>query len=146
MINENIKNLLTDSTSSIVTPFKNISMVFEDNTIAHAMLILRESNYTQIPVLNYDKKFIGLISLHQIYKKLGEDLFKNFENLENILVKDAIDFHFASIKEDYEIEDVLRLLIDYNFVNILNDNDQFVGMITRSSILKKFNYFSHLHE
>ncbi|EHR36304.1 cyclic-di-AMP-binding protein CbpB [Helcococcus kunzii] len=143
MINEKIEKYINDDTSSIVTPVSNISMVFEENNLAHAMLILKESNYTQIPVLNYDKKFTGLISFHHIYKKLGEKLFDNFDNFDNYYVKDFIDTHNAIVKEDFKLEDVLNLLINYNFINVVSDDGKLVGMITRSSVLKKMNHLSH---
>lgn len=143
MINKKIEKYIKEDTSCIVIPVSNISMVFEENNLAHAMLILKESNYTQIPVLNYDKKFTGLISFHHIYKILGEKLFDNFDNFDNYYVKDFIDTHNASVKEDFELEDVLNLLINYNFINVLSNDGKLVGMITRSSVLKIMNYLVH---
>lgn len=146
MINKETKNLFLNNISCIVTETSNISMVFEDNSLSHAMLILRESNYTQIPVLNYDKKFIGLISLHQIYKKLDEELFNGFENLHNLKVKDYVDEHFAVISENFDLEQVFKLLIDYNFINLVDDENNYKGMITRSAVLKQFNRLAHTHK
>lgn len=143
MINKKIQEFLINNTSSIVTPTSKLSMVFEENRLSHAMLILKESNYTQIPVLNYDKKFTGLISFHHIYKILGEKLFNGFDEFENYTVKDFIDHHYAIINEDYELEDVLNLLINYNFINVISKDGELIGMITRSSILKKMNHLSH---
>lgn len=143
MINKEIQELFLDSENSIVTPFNNIAMVFEDNSIEHSMLILRESNYTQIPVLDYEKKFVGLISLHQIYRKMGENLFTDFDNLRSLKVRDFIDTHYATINENYSLDDVFKLLIDYNFINVVSDDRLYLGMITRSSVLKKFNFLAH---
>lgn len=143
MINDKIENFIDNGTYSIVTPVENISMVFEENKLSHAMLILKESNYTQIPVLNYYKKFIGLISLHHVYRILGEKLFNDFDELNKYYVKDFVDTHFATVKENFDLEDVMSLLIDYNFVNIISEDGKLKGMITRSSILKKTNYLFH---
>ena len=143
MINEKIVKHFFNSEPNIIIPVKNISMVFAENSLLHAMLILKESNYTQIPVLDYDNRFIGLISLHQIYQSLDEDLFKDFDNLSNYKVKNHIDTHFAKIYDDFDLEDVLKLLIDYNFVTVVDKNEKYQGMITRSSILKKTNSLLH---
>lgn len=143
MINERIVKHFLNSEPNLIVPVKNISMVFGDNSLLHAMLILKESNYTQIPVLDYDNRFIGLISLHQIYQSLEEDLFKNFDNLSNYKVKDHIDKHFAKIYNDFILEDVLKLLNDYNFVTVVDKDEKYQGMITRSSILKKTNSLLH---
>lgn len=143
MINERIVKHFFNSEPDFIVPVKNISMVFAENSLLHAMLILKESNYTQIPVLDYDNRFIGLISLHQIYQSLDEDLFKDFDNLSNYKVKDHVDTHFAKIYDDFDLEDVLKLLIDYNFVTVVDKDDKYQGMITRSSILKKTNSLLH---
>lgn len=143
MINERIVKHFFNSEPNIIVPVKNISMVFAENSLLHAMLILKESNYTQIPVLDYDNRFIGLISLHQIYQSLDEDLFKDFDNLSNYKVRDHVDTHFAKIYDDFDLEDVLKLLIDYNFITIVDKNEKYQGMITRSSILKKTNSLLH---
>lgn len=143
MINKKIKNFLRDNTYSILTPLSDISIVFEENKLTHAMLIIKESNYTQIPVLNYDKKFTGLISLHHIYKRLGEEEFMDFDKLSNYYVKDFLDTRYATINEDYDIEEVLKLLIDYNFINVISDDGKLVGMIRRSSVIKKLNHLTH---
>lgn len=143
MINERIVKHFFNSEPDLIVPVKNISMVFGENSLLHAMLILKESNYTQIPVLDYENRFIGLISLHQIYQSLDEDLFKDFDNLSNYKVKDHVDTHFAKIYDDFDLEDVLKLLIDYNFVTVVDKDDKYQGMITRSSILKKTNSLLH---
>lgn len=143
MINERIINHLLNSEPELILPVKNTSMVFADNSLLHAMLILKESNYTQIPVLDFENRFMGLISLHQIYKSLEEDLFKNFDNLSNYKVKDHIDTHYAKVYDDFELEDVLKLLTDYNFVNVIDREEKLKGIITRSSILKKTNSLLH---
>lgn len=143
MINERIVKHFFNSEPNIIVPVKNISMVFAENSLLHAMLILKESNYTQIPVLDYDNRFIGLISLHQIYQSLDEDLFKDFDNLSNYKVRDHVDTHFAKIYDDFDLEDVLKLLIDYNFITIVDKSEKYLGMITRSSILKKTNSLLH---
>lgn len=143
MIDKKVEDIFLDDEYGIMTPLKNISTVFDDNNLSHAMLVLKESNYQQIPVLDYDKKFKGLISLHQIYKSLGENLFGDFEKLYEYKVKDHIDTHFATIHYDYKIEDILKILIDYNFINVIDYDNHFIGMITRSAILKKTNYLVH---
>ncbi len=143
MIDKKIIKHFLNSEPDLIVPVKNITMVFAENSLLHAMLILKESNYTQIPVLDYDNKFVGLISLHQIYKSLDEDTFKNFDKLSDYKVKDHIDMHFAKVYDDFELEDILKLLIDYTFITIVDRDEKYKGMITRSSILKKTNSFLH---
>lgn len=143
MIDKKIQEYFLNGRYSIVNPIKNISMVFEDNNLSHAILILKDSNFKQIPVLNYDKKFIGLISIHHIHQSLGDDFYNEFDSFMKYKIKDFIDTHYAVVEEDFELEDVLNLLVDYNFVNVIDSNGKYIGMITRSTIFKKMNALLH---
>ena len=51
--------------------------------------------------------------------------------------------HFAKVYDDFELEDILKLLINYTFITIVDRDEKYKGMITRSSILKKTNSFLH---
>lgn len=142
MIEKKISDYFLNNTSSIITPYNNISMVFDNNSLAHAILVLKESNYMSIPVLNYDKKFIGLISINKIYRSLDLDNF-TMDVLEKEKVADHIDTHYATVKEDCTFEEILKLLINYNFINVVDENGIYKGMITRSTVLKLTNKLLH---
>ena len=45
--------------------------------------------------------------------------------------------------DDSELEDVLRLLINNNFICITHRNGYFVGIITRKTILERFTNIAH---
>ena len=142
MIEKKISDYFLNNTSSIVTKNNNISMVFYNNSLAHAILVLKESNYMSTPVLNYDKKFIGLISINKIYKSLDLDNF-TMEVLETEIVGDHLDTHYAIVREDFDLEEIFKLLINYNFINVVDDNGIYKGMITRSAVLKLTNNLLH---
>lgn len=146
MIKQSIQNFFNDESSSIVTPYKNISMVFHENNLGHAILILKESNYNQVPVLDYNNKFMGLISIGYIFKSLSKDQFKDNEDWESLLVKDFTDQHYATCTPDTELEDVMNLLVNYNFINVIDDEGIFLGIITRSAVLKKVNHLLHNYD
>lgn len=143
MINTTIKNLLLEDKKSIVTPLDNVSMVFADNSLLHAIMILNNTSFTSIPVLNYDNTFIGLISTSQIFKFLGEKINQGFQVLEQFKVKDALDTKFYTVTEDFTLEEVLRALITYNFLCLVDKEHKLIGLIPRSKVLKRFNYIIH---
>lgn len=143
MINKKIEEMLIEDTSSMIIPAKNTSMVFSDNSLMHAMLILNNVNYTSIPVLDYENKFIGLISNHRIMKFMQDKNPKGFEELNDYKVSDAIDTRFHTVRENFSVEEVLGALVNYNFICIVDDEGTYKGIITRSTILKRVNYLVH---
>lgn len=144
MINKKIKDLLLEDTSSMIVSASNTSMVFADNDLQHAVLLLTNVNYASIPVLDYDNHFIGLISNHQIMKFIGQKLFEEgVDILSKYKVKDAIDKRYYITGEDFDLEEVLRALVDYNFICLVDKDMKYKGMITRSNILRRVNYLLH---
>lgn len=143
MIDKKIIDYFHDEENSILTPYKNICMVFHDNNLVHAMMILKQSTYQQIPVLDYKNRFVGLISVGHIYKSIPDGFSTNFEDLRQYKVSDFLDTRYAVAHLDTELEEILKLLLNFNFVNIVDDDGVFQGMITRSSFLKKTSSLLH---
>ncbi len=143
MINNTIKNILLEDKKSIVTPIDNVSIVFADNTLLHAIMLLNNTTFTSIPVLDYDNKFKGLISTSQIFKFLGQEINQGFQVLEKYKIIDAVDTHYYTVDEDFDLEEVIRALINYNFLCVIDKQGRLKGLIPRSNILKRFNFLAH---
>ena len=143
MINDTIKNILLEDRASIVTPIDNVSMVFSENSLLHAIMILNNTTFTSIPVLNYDNTFMGLISTSQIFKFLGEKINQGFQVLEQYKIKDAIDTNFYTVDGNFTLEEVIRALINYNFLCVVDSDYKLKGIIPRSNLLKRFNFLVH---
>lgn len=143
MINAKIKNILLEDRNSIVTPIDNVSIVFAENSLLHAIMILNNTTFTSIPVLNFDNTFIGLISTSQIFKFLGEKINQGFQVLEKYKIKDALDTNFHAVDENFDIEEVIRALISHNFLCVVDKEYKLKGIIPRSNILKRFNFLVH---
>lgn len=143
MINDTIKNILLEDRNSIVTPIDNVSMVFAENTLLHAIMLLNNTSFTSIPVLNYDNTFMGLISTSQIFKFLGEKINQGFQVLEQYKIKDAIDTRFYTVDENFNLDEVIRALINYNFLCVVDSEHKLKGLIPRSNLLKRFNFLVH---
>ena len=143
MINKYIETIILNNGDDIITPSNNVSMVFGDNSLLHAVIILNNTTYTTIPVLDYDKKFLGLISAGQIFKFLGEKHLEGFDSLEEYKVRDALDHRYSLINENFKLEDAMRALINHNFLIVVDEDMIFKGLVTRSALLKKVNFLAH---
>ena len=95
--------------------------------------------YTSIPVINEAGKYLFTITegdILRFIKKTNNLSLKNSEkiNILNIEIKKEV----KSIKIYSNIEDLIDLALSQNFVPIVDDNDTFIGIITRKSILSYF--------
>ena len=78
----------------------------------------------------------------------------NIKNKYNLDLREAERIPITNIdrRRDYipisvraDMEDLVRVAINQNFVPVLDDEDKFIGIVTRKDIMKFFyNYFNKL--
>lgn len=143
MINKNIENLLFENKEDFLTPYNKVSMVFNDNTLLHAYMILNNTSYLSVPVLDKKNKFVGLMSIKNIFSFLGDKIYEGFDILEEYKVEDAMDKDYYIVGENYKLDEVMRALINHNFLVVCDQEGIFKGIITRSSFFKRINHMAH---
>ena len=67
----------------------------------------------------------------------------DLSRLHDFQVKEAMETEFPTITFNTDIEDVLNELVDHSFLCITNDEQEFVGIVTRKEVLKRVNYMVH---
>ena len=144
MFSPTIQKLIEERSDSFLIPASNIAFVEESNPLYHAFLILTKVKYAKIPVLNQQSQLVGLVSLAMITNKMLDNDDISVKALSKYQVKDVMQTDFPKVNfTDAELETQLHLLIDNNFIPIVDDDDVFQGMITRREWFKAFNYIAH---
>lgn len=143
MIGKKIKNLLIESEKTLVKPADQVAVVGIKNRLDHALLILTSDKYSVVPVLNDESKMCGLISMPCIMQAIMDIEDVHFEKLGEIEVGDIMDTDYPAVNENFELENVLNMLVESAFITVVDDDGIFKGIITRSEILKGTNRIAH---
>jgi len=143
MIGDKVKRLLIDDEQRLVKPADEVAVVGIHNRLNHALLILTSDKYSVVPVLDGDSKMKGLISLPTIMQSIMNIEDVQFEKLADIEVGEVMDTDYPVVKENFELEDVLHMLVNDAFITVVNEENEFKGIITRSEILKGTNRVAH---
>ena len=133
-----MKERLNQSINNLVIKAEKVAFVHKDNSLEHALLVLTQSGYTAIPVLDYTGKIFGLISAPIIMKAIVETEKINFSRLETMKVEQIINKEFKYCHENSPFIKVFPLLIDTPFLCVVNENHEFRGILTRREVLKEF--------
>ena len=132
MISAAIQRVLAEKSGSFLIPASKIAIVEEDNPLYHAFLIL-----------NKQGQITGLLSLVMITDKMLDLDGISVKPLNKYQVKDVMETDFVSINfTEKDIETQLHLLVDNNFLPVVDDQGGFQGMITRREWFKAFNYLA----
>lgn len=146
MIGKEIGKMLLENKENLLIPADRVAHVQMNNRLNHALLVLTKIGYSVIPVLDNNYKIRGLISMPMIIEAITglEDI--NFDKLGDIVVSDVMNTDFAVVNDPYDLEEVLHLLVNHAFICVASDDGSFIGIITRSEILKGTNRIAHEFE
>ena len=143
MIHKRIQELLLENREQLFIDAENVAILQEDHTLEHAMLVLTNVRYSLIPVLNKENQIVGLVSLAMILQKITGVEQIHMNQLGKYKVRDVMRTEFPIIHQDTQVEDVLNELVDESFICIGNEEDEFVGIVTRKELLKRINFMVH---
>lgn len=114
-----------------------IDFVYEDYTVRQAIEKMRNHGFTAVPVIGRDGGYIKTLAG-------GDILWFMLDN--NIMdIKDLEKYSISNIPKRVKnnpvyiystIEDLILLLMNQNFVPVIDDRNMFIGIITRQDILR----------
>jgi predicted transcriptional regulator len=125
------------SVKDLMIPAERVAHVQVSNNLEHTLLVLTKSGYTAIPVLDPMYKLHGLISTPVILDSILGLQRIEFEQLENKKVSEIMNVNIPRLHMDDSVREGLKLLIDYPFICVENEEHIFEGILTRRAILKK---------
>lgn len=143
MIGTAVRELLLEKEETFLIPGENVANVMCLNPLSHALLVLSQVKYSKIPVLDKGDRFVGLISLSDIVDKTFDLQSIDFDKLSTFTVAGVMEVNVPMVGENWELEDVLHLLVDAPFLPVVDNNNRFKGIITRKELLKAINHMAH---
>lgn len=143
MIGPIVRELLLQNQETFLVPAENVANVMYQHPLSHGLLVLSKVGYTKIPVLGKDDRFVGLVSLSNVVNKMMDLQTISMEPLEGLTVADVMETDVPTIDENWELEEVLHLLVDASFLPVVTEDKVFKGIITRKELLKAVNYMLH---
>ena len=120
-----------------LTPKSDVAYIFENETLRQTLEKMEHRKFSCIPILNPDGKYVGTIS--------EGDLLWGMKNLNITDMKTAEEVPVMAISRratykpvhvDCDMEDLLDRAINQNFVPVIDDQDHFIGIVTRKEIIK----------
>ncbi|MBE6063157.1 MAG: CBS domain-containing protein [Clostridium butyricum] len=119
-----------------LTPKNEVVFENQDATMRQVMEKMEHHGYTAIPLIDKDGKYVGTLTEGDLLWKLKNTPDLNFKNTESVKVKDiSRRIKHKSVSITSNIEGLISLAINQNFVPVTDDNGIFIGIIKRSDII-----------
>ena len=123
----------------LLTPKHNIEFAYENATLRQVLEKMEYHRFSAIPIISKDGIFVGTITEGELLWGIINEYDLSLKEAENILIseikrhRDNVPVHINN-----DVSDLFDVAINQNFVPVLDDNDIFIGIVTRQDILKYF--------
>jgi CBS domain-containing protein len=124
---------------SFLYPKNEVSYIMTSSNMKEALDTLEACQYTAIPILDDNGVYIGTLSEGDLLWKLKATPGLGFDNLHEIPVvsiKKRMKIEYVAIGAD--LDDMLALAADQNFVPVVDDDRVFLGIIRRKDIIEYY--------
>ena len=118
-------------------PKSEVAYIEDDSTLRQALESMEYHRYTAIPMINRQGEFVGTVTEGDILWTIKAHHDISLKKAESILIKDCITSRpFDVVAADAKMEDLIKTAMNQNFVPVVDDQNKFIGIITRKSIIE----------
>ena len=122
-----------------LTPKAEVAWVPESSTVRQAIERMENHRYTAVPVLTSDGGYDSTLTQGDLLWFMKQHPQVRFEDTERVpLVAVTRRMVLKPVDIDADIEELLGLAIDQNFVPVVDGRGAFIGIVRRRSILGFF--------
>ena len=117
-------------------PKAEVAFVYDYHTLRQAMEIMEYHKYSSIPMINREGKYVGTSTEGDLLWGLKKLNILNLKGAEDIAItKIARRADYRPVSADSNMEDLMEKAMDQNFVPVIDDQKNFIGIITRKDII-----------
>ena len=124
----------------LLHPKSTVAYLTSNVTVRQGLEKMRAHGYTAIPVINPNGEYVGTVSegdfLYAVceYSKGG-----NLKQLEKIKLTEIMrDKRDKAVTVSEKMDELLLLIMQQNFVPVVDDRNTFIGIVTRRDIIKYY--------
>lgn len=122
-----------------LTPKHDVAFVYDHDTLRQALEKMEYHKYSAVPMINRQGRYIGTLT--------EGDLLWGIKNQYNLNLKEAENVQISAIPRRMDnkpvsagaaMEDLIDKALNQNFVPVIDDQKNFIGIITRKDIIRYF--------
>lgn len=117
-------------------PKSELAFVYDYHTLRQAMEIMEYHKYSSIPMINKEGRYIGTVTEGDVLWGLKSLDILNLKDAENVAVtKLPRRQDYKPVRADSKMENLIVRAMEQNYVPVVDDQDNFIGIVTRKDII-----------
>lgn len=127
-----------------LTPKNEVAYLYNDFTFRQGLEKMKYHGYTAIPVITKEGKYVGTVSegdflWYFVDKNVNKMKFSD-RKIEKISINEILKTEkYKAVKITESIDELVSLSLNQNFVPVVDDTDNFIGIVLRKDIIKYFS-------
>ena len=126
-----------DNILFFLTPKAMCAFVYDDHTIRQALEKMEAAGYSALPILNKRGEYRGTLTEGDLLWAMKNLCYMDMRQAESrrIMEIDRRKDHIP-VRVTTNMQDLVHKASTQNFVPVVDDKDTFIGLITRSAIIR----------
>ena len=120
-----------------LTPKAMCAYIEAGDTLRQAMERMEHSGYAALPVIDKSGKYCGVVTEGDLLWTIKRLCVMDLRQTEEHSISEIEHRRTVQpVRVDTRVEDLISVAADQNFVPVVDDKGDFIGIVTRSRILK----------
>lgn len=119
-----------------LTPKENVAHIDDQDTLRQAIEKMEHRGYAAIPILTQDGKYIGTVTEGDLLWYLKNQNFPSLKEMEELSIMNVERRRDnEAVNISISMEGLVDKITNQNFVPVVDDNNVFIGIITRKDVI-----------
>ena len=119
-----------------LVPKNDVMFLYDDYSVRQAMEKMEFHKYSSVPIISREGKYVGTLTEGDILWEFKRRGSVNHQEMEEIKIRTLPRKRDNEpININCNIDDLIMTSMNQNFVPVIDDNQIFIGIITRKSII-----------
>lgn len=119
-----------------LVPKNDVMFLYDDYSVRQAMEKMEFHKYSSVPIISREGKYVGTLTEGDILWEFKRRGSVNLQEMEEIKIRTLPRKRDNEpININCNIDDLIMTSMNQNFVPVIDDNQIFIGIITRKSII-----------
>ena len=119
-----------------LTPKSEVAYIEDSFSLRQILEKMEIHRYSAIPILSNNGEYVGTITERAILWYCKKNSMSALKTAETIFLSDIPKkFEYASVLINSNMEDLIARAMAQNFVPVVDDQNKFIGIVTRKDII-----------
>lgn len=122
-----------------LTPKSEVEFVYDDFSLRQTIEKMEYHRFSEVPVIDREGRYVSTITEGDLLWYIKEEWNLDIREAENVRISGIKRKRkTTAVSVNARMEDLIEKAMNQNFVPVVDDQENFIGIITRKDIIRYF--------